>query len=300
MKPEVIFLGTSEATPNAKRSQAAIFLKYLSENILFDCGEGTQRQMRIAKISPTSLSRIFITHWHGDHVLGLPGLMQTLALNDYPHTLKIYGPRGTKRFIKLLLSIFIFRNKLKTEVHEITKDGKFLDTRNFYVEAYKMKHFTPCLAYRFVEKDKRKIKKNFIKKIPGILLGKLQKGRTINYKGKTITSKQATFCKPGKKIGIILDTLYHQGCIKTAKDADVLISEATFLESEHSDKARERGHLTAKQAGIIAKKAKVKELYLMHLSQRYAIKKKEQQVLNEAKRQFMNTKLAQDFMRINL
>jgi ribonuclease Z len=300
MKPEVIFLGTSEATPTAKRSQAAIFLKYLGENMLFDCGEGTQRQMKIAKVSPTSLSRIFITHWHSDHVLGLPGLMQTLALNDYPHALKIYGPRGTKKIIKLLLSIFIFKNKLKTEIHEITKNGKFLDSRNFYVEAYKMKHFTPCLAYKFVEKDKRKIKKNFIKKIPGVLLGKLQKGKTIKYKGKTITSKQATFYKPGKKIGIILDTLYHPGCIKTAKNADVLICEATFLDSEHRDKARERGHLTAKQAGMIAKKAKVKELYLMHLSQRYANKKKEQQILNEAQRQFKKTKIAQDFMRINL
>lgn len=300
MKPQIIFLGTSEATPTAKRGQASIFLKYLNENMLFDCGEGTQRQMKITGISPTSLTRIFITHWHGDHIFGLPGLMQTLALNDYPHILKIYGPKGTKRFINLLLSIFIFKGKLKTEIYEIDKDGRFIDTKNFSIEAYKMKHFTPCLAYRFIEKDKRKIKPVFIKKIPGILLGKLQQGKTIKYKGKTISSKQATFCKPGNKISIILDTLYNENCIRAAKDADILISEATFLDSEHSDKARERAHLTAKQAGIIAKKAKVKELYLMHLSQRYTNKKKEQQVLSEAEKQFKNTKLAKDFMRINL
>lgn len=300
MEPKIVFLGTSEATPTAKKGQIAIFLKYMGENLLIDCGEGTQRQMKIAGVSPTSITRIFITHWHGDHILGLPGLIQTLALNNYSHVLKIYGPRGTKRFMGLMLRLFIFKQKLKTEIHEIDKNGKFLDCRDFYMEAYKMKHFTPCLAYRFVEKDKRKIKQGFIKKIPGKLLGQLQKGKSIRYKGKKITSKQATFFKHGKKIVFILDTLYNENCIKAARNADVLISEATFLDSEHPDKARERGHLTAKQTGIIAKKAKVKELYILHISQRYANKKKEQQIVNEAKKQFKKTKLAEDFMRIKV
>ncbi len=300
MKPNIIFLGTSEATPTAKRGQAAIFLKYESEKMLFDCGEGTQRQMKIAGLSPVSINRIFITHWHGDHVLGLPGLLQTMALNEYNKTLEIYGPRGTKRFINLLLKTFIFKDKLKTKIHEITREGRILDEKDFYIEAFKMRHYTPCLAYRFVEKDKRKIKQNYVRKIPGLLLGKLQKGKNIVYKKKRITAKQATFLKPGKKITIILDTLYHAGCMSAAKNADILISEATFLDSEHSNKARERGHLTAKQAGLIAKNAKVRELFLMHLSQRYANKKKEQQILNEAKKQYKNTRLAEDFMRINL
>jgi ribonuclease Z len=300
MGPKVIFLGTSEATPTAKRGQIALFLKYKNENILIDCGEGTQRQMKIAKISPTKITRIFITHWHGDHVFGLPGLIQTLALNNYSKILKIYGPRGTKKFMNFLLKIFIFREKLKTEIHELNKEGKFIDEKDFYIETYKMKHFTPCLAYRFIEKDKRKIKPSFVKKIPGLLLGKLQSGENIKYKGKRITAKQATFLKSGKKIAFILDTLYNEKCIKIAKDADILISEATFLDSEHSDKAKERGHLTAKQAGIIARKAKCKELYLLHLSQRYTSNKKEQKILEEAKKQFKKTKIAEDFMRISI
>lgn len=298
---EIIMLGTSEATPTAKRSQLAMLLKYKNENILIDCGEGTQRQFKIAKLNPLKITRIFISHWHGDHVLGLPGLLQTLALNNYSKVLKIYGPKGTKRFVKLLLRTFIFRERIKTEIHEIIKDSKIIDEKDFYIEAYKMQHFTPCLAYRFVEKDIRKIDINFIKKIglkPGPLLGKLQQGKSIMFKGKKIKAKQATKIKKGKKVAFIIDTLFNKNCFKVAKDADLLISESTFLESEHGDKAKERGHLTAKQAATIAKKSTVKKLILTHLSQRYS--KNPKVILEEAKKIFKHAEIAEDFMEIKL
>ncbi len=298
---EIIILGTSEATPTAKRSQLAMLLKYKNENILIDCGEGTQRQFKIAKLNPLKITRIFISHWHGDHVLGLPGLLQTLALNNYSKVLKIYGPKGTKRFVKLLLRTFIFRERIKTEIHEIIKDSKIIDEKDFYIEAYKMQHFTPCLAYRFVEKDIRKIDINFIKKIglkPGPLLGKLQQGKSIMFKGKKIKAKQATKIKKGKKVAFIIDTLFNKNCFKVAKDADLLISESTFLESEHGDKAKERGHLTAKQAATIAKKSTVKKLILTHLSQRYS--KNPKVILEEAKKIFKHAEIAEDFMEIKL
>lgn len=298
---EIIMLGTSEATPTAKRSQLAMLLKYKNENILIDCGEGTQRQFKIAKLNPLKITRIFISHWHGDHVLGLPGLLQTLALNNYSKVLKIYGPKGTKRFVKLLLRTFIFRERIKTEINEITKDSKIIDEKDFYIEAYKMQHFTPCLAYRFVEKDIRKIDINFIKKIglkPGPLLGKLQQGKSIMFKGKKIKAKQATKIKKGKKVAFIIDTLFNKNCFKVAKDADLLISESTFLESEHGDKAKERGHLTAKQAATIAKKSIVKKLILTHISQRYS--KNPKVILEEAKKIFKYSEIAEDFMKIKL
>ena len=298
---EIIMLGTSEATPTAKRSQLAMLLKYKNENILIDCGEGTQRQFKIAKLNPLKITRILISHWHGDHVLGLPGLLQTLALNNYSKVLKIYGPKGTKRFVKLLLRTFIFRERIKTEINEITKDSKIIDEKDFYIEAYKMQHFTPCLAYRFVEKDIRKIDINFIKKIglkPGPLLGKLQQGKSIMFKGKKIKAKQATKIKKGKKVAFIIDTLFNKNCFKVAKDADLLISESTFLESEHGDKAKERGHLTAKQAATIAKKSTVKKLILTHLSQRYS--KNPKVILEEAKKIFKHAEIAEDFMEIKL
>jgi len=298
---EVTILGTSEATPTAKRNQLAMLLKYKNENILFDCGEGTQRQFKIAKLSPLKITRILLSHWHGDHVLGLPGLLQTLALNNYSKTLKIYGPRGTKKFMRLMLGLFVYKEKIKTEVHEINKDGKIIDTKDFYIEAYKMKHFTPCLAYRFVEKDKRKINMEIIKKLklkPGPILGKLQQGKNITYKGKRIKARDVTYITKGRKIAFIIDTLFNKNCLKVAKNADLLISEATFLESLHLDKAKERGHMTAKQAATIAKKSKVKKLLLTHLSQRYA--KDPKPILNEAKKIFKNSQLAEDFMKIKI
>ncbi|MCX8194367.1 MAG: ribonuclease Z, partial [Candidatus Pacearchaeota archaeon] len=266
-----------------------------------DCGEGTQRQLKIAGINPCKITRILITHWHGDHVLGLPGLIQTLALSNYSKTLHIYGPKGTKKFFSLLLSTFVFKEKLKTEIHELLHEGKFLETPDFYIEAHFMKHFTPCLAYNFVEKNKYKIKINKIKKLgikPGPVLKHLQEGKNITYQGKKIKAKDVTILKKGRKISFITDTLYNEKCIKAAKCADLLVSEATFLSKEHANKALERGHLTAHQAATIAKKAKVKKLILLHLSQRYA--KKEHLVLEEAKKTFKNTLLAKDFMKISI
>ncbi len=298
---EVIILGTSEAVPTAKRSQLAMLLKYKNENILVDCGEGTQRQFKIAGLSPLKITRILISHWHGDHVLGLPGLLQTFALNNYSKTLKIYGPRGTKKFAKLLLKTFVFKEKVKTEIHEIDKDGEIIDAKDFYIEAFRMKHSIPCLAYKFVEKDRRKININATRKFglkQGPLLGELQQGKNIVFKGKKIKSKDVTYVVRGRKIAFIIDTLFNKNCIKAAKNVDLLISESTFLESTHFDKAKERGHMTAKQAATIAKKARVKRLLLTHLSQRYARNPKP--ILDEAKKVFKNTQLAEDLMRIKL
>lgn len=298
---EITFLGTSEAVPTEKKNHTAVLLKYENENILVDCGEGTQRQFRIARINPCKLTRILITHWHGDHVLGLPGLLQTLALNNYAKQLYIYGPKGTKRFLERMLDTFIFIEKIKLSVHEISKNGLFLETNNFQLYAYKMKHKAPCLAYRFVEKDKRKINLEFLKKVgleKGPLLGKLQQGKDIIFRGKKITAKEATRIKKGRKIAFIFDTLLNENCFVAAKDVDVLVCEATFLDSLHRDKAKERFHLTAKQAAEIAKRANVKALILTHISQRYA--KDEEVILKEAKKTFKNCILAHDFLKIKI
>lgn len=176
---EIIFLGTSQAIPTAKRSHTAILLRHEDEMILIDCGEGTQRQFRIARLNPCKLTKILITHWHGDHILGLPGLLQTLALNNYSKVLHLYGPPGTRRLMQLVLNMFIFTGKVKVEIHEIEKDGKFYEN-SFALEAYKLKHSAACLGYVFAEKNKRKIDIAKARKLglrQGPLLGKLQKGK---------------------------------------------------------------------------------------------------------------------------
>ena len=129
---KITFLGTAHWMPTVKRNHTAILLSYEGENILVDCGEGTQRQFRKAGISPTKVTRLLITHWHGDHVLGIPGLLQSLALQGYRKTLHIYGPKGTKKFMKEVLKVFVFhQHRLSLKVEEVS--GKFFETKDFYL-----------------------------------------------------------------------------------------------------------------------------------------------------------------------
>lgn len=295
---KIIFLGTSQAIPDKERGQTAVLLNYGAENILIDCGEGTQRQFKIANLNPCKITRLLITHWHGDHVLGIPGLLQTLALSNYSKTLMVYGPKGTKKFFDLIMSLFVFREKIKVEVKEL-EEGVFFENKDFKLEAAKMQHPTRCLAYAFIEKDKRKIKIDELKKIgvkEGPWLKKLQEGEDIFYENKKIAASKYTLLKKGKKIAFIFDTRINENCVKIAKNSDVLIAEACFL-SKDKNLAFERAHLTAEQASKIAKKAKVKKLILTHISQRYPNKK---EVLEEAKKFFPNTELAYDFMQLAL
>src|SRR3989338_8073466 len=128
---EITFLGTSSMVPTKERNQIAVFLSYNTSGILFDCGEGTQRQFKIANIPLPKVTKILLTHWHGDHVLGLPGLMQTLSSLNYSSKLEIYGPKGTKKRIEHMFEAFVFDKKLDFEAVYITKDGKFFENSEF-------------------------------------------------------------------------------------------------------------------------------------------------------------------------
>ena len=284
--------------PTKDRNHTSILLTYNAENILIDCGEGTQRQLKIANINPCKITKILLTHIHGDHTLGLPGLIQTLGANNYQKTLEIYGPKNTKNFINNILKTFHLENKIKLTTTEIDK-RKFLETKEFYLEALPLKHSTYTLAYSFTEKDKRKINLSYTKKFDLTkhpLLGELQKGKDITFKGKKITADKATILKKGKKISFIFDTELTQNCIEISKNADLLIAEATY-ESDLEEKAKEYQHLTSEQSALIAKKARVKALILTHFSQRY---KTPDQSLKEAKKIFKNTQAAKDFLEINI
>ena len=266
---EIIFLGTGQAVPTAERNHTAILLNYENESILVDCGEGTQRQFRKAGLNPCKLTKILITHWHGDHILGIPGLLQTLALSNYNRTLDIYGPYGTKKYMDMILGIFVFAGKIDVNVHEIT-EGVFYDNK-FILEAFSLEHGTPTLAYSFSEKDKKRIDMKKARKLglkAGPMIGDLQRGKAIKLGKKTIKFSDIGYAEKGKKIAFIFDTQLCDGCIEAAKNADIVISEATYAE-EMREKAREYKHLTASQAAMIAKKANAKKLYLSHISQRY-------------------------------
>ena len=174
---KITFLGTSSMVPTKERNHPSILISHEQENILIDCGERTQKQLKIASINPCKITKILITHLHNDHILGLPGLLQTLQTQNYSKTLEIYGPSKTSKFIKEIKNLF--KIQLPTKTIEIKKP-LFLETKNLQFKALKMKHNSTCLAYSITEKDKRKINLNYTKKF-GLtkhpLLGELQKGK---------------------------------------------------------------------------------------------------------------------------
>ncbi|MBX4196413.1 ribonuclease Z [Candidatus Pacearchaeota archaeon] len=290
-KIKVIFLGTGNAVPTEKRNHTSMLLTYKDENILIDCGEGTQRQFKIAKLSPAKLTRILITHWHGDHFLGLPGLLQTLAMTEYKRTLKIYGPPGTKRHMLALRELVNIAINL--EVHEVS--NTLIQEKEFMIETQSMDHGTPANAYAFVIKDKRRLDKKKMKKLKlpnSPLIGDLQRGKDIVWKGKKIKANSISHIEKGRKVAFILDTGMNNRALLIANGADILISESTFS-SQEAEQAKEYKHLTAADAATIAKKAKAKKLILTHISQRYEHIPKV--IEKDAKRIFKNTFIAKDF-----
>ena len=283
--------------PTKERNHSSILISYKNQGLLVDCGEGTQRQLRIAGIKPSKITKLLITHWHGDHVLGIPGLIQNLAAHNYKQTLEIYGPKGSKKYLKNLLSGIVMQEKIKCEIKELSS-GIFYK-KDFVLETTPLDHITPCLAYSFKEMDRRKINLNYLKKFnlaQHPLLGDLQKGKNIVYKGKKISAQKATTLIPGKKITIIMDTAPTKNAVKIAKNSDVLIVESTW--SKELEKfVMKRKHMTAELAAKMAKQAGAKKLILTHFSQRY---KDMKQLEVEAKRIFKNVVLAEDFMQINI
>jgi len=299
-KIKLTFLGTGSAIPTVRRNHPAVLLKYKNENILVDCGEGTQRQFRKAHLNPCKITKILISHWHGDHVLGLPGLLMTLAMNEYNKKLEIYGPKGTKEKIRQYFDLIALKGqKLDVVVKEVSSEVIF-DSEEFYLESEKVEHDCPAVAYSFIIKEKKRLDKKKLEKmkIPNSpLIAELVKGKKVEIDGKKIDGKKLMYVEPSRKVSFLMDTRNCDNAVKLAKNADVLVSEATYSEGEQ-EIAEEYGHLTSVDAAKIAKKAKVKALVLMHLSQRYdAIPKV---ILNEAKKVFENVRVAEDLDELEL
>lgn len=295
---EILFLGTSSMVPTKERNHSGVLISYKSENILVDCGEGTQRQMKIAGAKLTRLTKILISHWHGDHVLGIPGLIQSMSASGYNGRLVVYGPIGTKSFMKKVFEVFAFDNKIDIAVNEISS-GKFFESNDFILEARMLRHNLPTLGYSLIEKARRKIDIKYIKEIEipiGPLLGKLQKGKSIVWKGKKVDVSKATKIVKGKKITIINDTLPCRNADALAKNSDLIICEATYS-SDFEDKSEKRMHMTAADAAKLAGKANAKKLILTHFSARY---KDTKELEKDAKKYFKNFICAKDFMRIVL
>jgi ribonuclease Z len=198
-----------------------------------------------------------------------------------------------------MLSMFVFQEKIKVEVHEI-QEGVFFENQDIQLEAYSMDHGPPCLAYNLIEKERYNLSMEKLKKLgiePGPILKKFKEDGVLKVKGKTINIEDYSKIVPEKKVSIILDSVFNENCINAAKNANILIGEACFLKSEEQ-LAFERKHLTAGQLGLIAKRGRADKLILTHISQRYSARQKD--VLSEAKKVFKNSELGHDLMKIKL
>lgn len=295
---KVQFLGTSGSIPTETRGLPAVYVEYHGNRMLFDCGEGTQRQMRIAGIPFMKLDRIFLSHFHADHCLGLGGLIQTMDLFKRQAKLEIYGPKGIHEVVQSVINTghFILEG-FDLEVNEIKPRGvtQLFADRECKVNCVKIDHTVPCLGFSFEENAKRKFlkKKALLLGVPeGPLFSKLQGGESVKVGKKTITPDMV-LDKPisGKKVVYVSDTRPCAAVVELSKGADLLIHEATFAH-DLQESAIDGKHSTAKEAAEIAKKAGAKRLYLTHISQRYA---KPEVLAKEAAAVFPKTALAKDF-----
>jgi ribonuclease Z len=298
---KITFLGTGASIPTPQRGLSAVAVRRKNELLLFDCGEGTQRQMIKARVSFHRKTKVFVTHMHGDHILGLPGLLQTMSLLGKTNELEIYGPKGIKAFVDAINQTVSYTLTFPLKVLE-KEPGVVCDEKEYTVTAIQSIHLNPSLIYALTEKPRPGIfhpEKAKELGIPeGPLWSKLQSGSSIKLPDGRIVEPEMVLgaSRHGRKIVYTGDTGPSENLVRLAENADLLIHEATF-EDEMKIRALEDKHSTPSMAAETAKKARVKRLILTHISARY---KDTDRLLQQAKLIFNDTWLAEDFLKVEL
>ncbi|WP_392564519.1 ribonuclease Z [Orbus wheelerorum] len=302
---KLFFLGTSAGTITSERNVSALVLDLIKERNslwLFDCGEATQHQMLKSKLSLARLEKIFITHLHGDHLFGLPGVLTTRSLMQNMSPLTLYGPKGIKQFVETVISISHSWLTYQLDIIEIDKPMELVNDDQFIVNCDELHHRVPCFGYRIVEKDRSPtldVEKLKVHRVPigphyaALKLGKkvtLDDGREID--GKDYWGE----VKKGRKLAILGDTTPCDAAVKLALDVDILVHEAT-QKHDLQYKANDRGHSTTRQAAEIARKSQAKKLIVTHISPRYQLADN-QSIIDECRQVFVNTEIATDFFQI--
>jgi len=303
----VTFLGTSAARPTVERNVSGVALVREGETLLFECGEGTQRQMMRYGVS-FALSEIFFTHFHADHFLGVIGLIRTLGLQARVEPMRLYGPRGAKKVLGQAIELGVERVPFKVEIEEV-KPGTTLRTTDdgrregYEIQVFGTEHGGGSVGYALREHERRgrfDVEKARAAGIPeGPLWGKLTKGEPITLpNGPTFQPSDFVGPKrPGRLVVLTGDTRPCAAVVDAAQGADLLIHEATFGEEER-DRAKETGHSTAREAAQVALAAKARRLVLSHVSARYSINADE--LVKEARAVFAQTAVAKDGMTIDI
>ncbi|MEV0297319.1 ribonuclease Z [Nocardia sp. NPDC050710] len=268
---ELVVLGTASQVPTKQRGHNGYLLRWGEEGVLFDPGEGTQRQMTLAGVSVTDITRIAVTHFHGDHCLGLPGIVQRINLDRVPHPVDVYYPASGQEYFDRLCNATAFHRTVDLRPHPIAAAGP-LDAPGapFTLAAAPLSHPVEAFGYRITEPDSRRMLPERLRALGlrGPAVGELQRSGSVERDGRTITLAEVSAPRPGQSVAFVMDTRRCPGIHELASGVDLLVIEATFLESE-ADLAEEHGHLTAGQAARIAAEAGVRTLVLTHFSQRY-------------------------------
>lgn len=304
---ELIFLGTSAGVPTRARNVTAMLLNLQHPTRaglwLFDCGEGTQHQMLRTAFHPGKLDKIFITHLHGDHLFGLPGLLCSRSMAGNVQPLQIYGPKGIREFVETTLRLSGSWTDYPLTIEEVTP-GLVVDDGLRKVTAYPLSHPVECYGYRIEEHDKPGALNAAALKAQGIPAGplfqQLKEGKTVTLPDGRIING-ADYLAPaesGKKVAIFGDTAPCQAALELAQGVDLLVHEAT-LEQAMEEKANSRGHSSTRQAAQLAADAGAKKLVITHLSSRYD-EQGGQAMLAECKTYFSQTILAEDFAVVHI
>ncbi|ERH01132.1 MAG: ribonuclease Z [Halonotius sp. J07HN6] len=274
MSLRVTFLGTSGAVPTTQRAPSAVFVNREGDGLLFDCGEGTQRQM-MRYGTGFAVSDIFVTHLHGDHILGIPGLIQSWDFNGREAPLTIHCPRGTASEIESLVGVGDHTPTFRVAVSETEAGGVALDTEEYVVRGVETDHRVPAVGYALIEDDRpgrfdREKAEDELGIPPGPLYGKLHDGESVELDdGRVVDPEQVVGePRPGRRLVYTGDTRPTAAVERAAADADLLIHDATFA-NDHADRARDTGHATGSEAGELAASADAKRLALTHISSRY-------------------------------
>jgi ribonuclease Z len=292
---DLTILGCSSQQPTRFRNHGAYILRWNDEGLLFDPGEGTQRQFIFANIAPTVVSRIFISHFHGDHCLGLGSILMRLNLDKVAHPIHCYYPASGKKYFDRLRYGSIYHEMINVIEHPVSQAGLVEDDGRFRIEAVFLEHGVENIGWRVTEPDTLKFDNEQLSfyGIKGPLVKEIQEKGSLFIREKRITLDQVSWVRHGDSFAIVIDTVPCQSAIDIAQNANLFLCESTYLD-EHKELAKLHHHLTARQAATIAKQAGARELILTHFSARYQNLKAFEQ---EARSVFPNTHVADDLMR---
>ncbi|MFF8425590.1 ribonuclease Z [Streptomyces sp. NPDC016566] len=264
---ELVVLGTASQVPTRHRNHNGYLLRWDGEGILFDPGEGTQRQMLRAGVAAHDLNRICVTHFHGDHSLGLAGVIQRINLDQVPHEVTAHYPRSGQRFFDRLRYATAYRETVRLTEAPVDADGTLARTGSYTLEARKLSHPVESYGYRLIEPDGRRMLPDRLAAhgIKGPDVGRIQREGRLG----DVSLDEVSEVRRGQRFAFVMDTRLCDGVHALAEGCDLLVIESTFLD-EDVELAEDHGHLTAGQAAAVARDSGVRHLVLTHFSQRYS------------------------------